>query len=123
MACRKNLPLLRYPYDPPLFSAVHRQHLPVPNLIPSSLHSKKISLSTGRHCRSFCVKSEATTEKKPIAEDRMLVFVPPHPLIKHWVAVLRNEQTPCTIFIKNDPFAKILHGYHSVLVPSNLVQA
>ncbi|KAI3473188.1 hypothetical protein Pfo_030480 [Paulownia fortunei] len=30
--------------------------------------------------------------------DRMLVFVPPHPLIKHWVSVLRNEQTPCPIF-------------------------
>ncbi|KAF8703869.1 hypothetical protein HU200_031965 [Digitaria exilis] len=26
------------------------------------------------------------------------VFVPPHPLIKHWVSVLRNEQTPCAIF-------------------------
>lgn len=28
----------------------------------------------------------------------MLVYVPPHPLIKHWVSVLRNEQTPCPIF-------------------------
>lgn len=28
------------------------------------------------------------------------VFVPPHPLIKHWVSVLRNEQTPCPIFRK-----------------------
>jgi hypothetical protein len=26
------------------------------------------------------------------------VFVPTHPLIKHWVSVLRNEQTTCTIF-------------------------
>lgn len=26
------------------------------------------------------------------------MFVPPHPLIKHWVSVLRNEQTPCPIF-------------------------
>ncbi|KAI3742213.1 hypothetical protein L1987_59893 [Smallanthus sonchifolius] len=26
------------------------------------------------------------------------VFVPPHPLIKHWVSVLRNEQTPPPIF-------------------------
>lgn len=38
------------------------------------------------------------TEEKPVSEDRMLVFVPPHPLIKHWVSVLRNEQTPCPIF-------------------------
>jgi len=28
----------------------------------------------------------------------MLVFVPPHPLIKHWISVLRNEQSPCPIF-------------------------
>ncbi|KAG6437122.1 hypothetical protein SASPL_102032 [Salvia splendens] len=28
----------------------------------------------------------------------MLVFVPPHPLIKHWISVLRNEQTPCPVF-------------------------
>nr|GMC93741.1 uracil phosphoribosyltransferase [Ipomoea batatas] len=33
-----------------------------------------------------------------MSEDRMLVFVPPHPLIKHWVSVLRNEQTPCPVF-------------------------
>ncbi|XP_028091499.1 uracil phosphoribosyltransferase-like [Camellia sinensis] len=36
--------------------------------------------------------------EKSISENRMLVFVPPHPLVKHWVAVLRNEQTPCPIF-------------------------
>lgn len=40
----------------------------------------------------------AATEEKSIAGDRMLVFVPPHPLIKHWVSVLRNEQTPSPIF-------------------------
>ncbi|XP_039016174.1 uracil phosphoribosyltransferase-like isoform X2 [Hibiscus syriacus] len=38
------------------------------------------------------------TEEKSISEDRMLVFVPPHPLIKHWISVLRNEQTPCPVF-------------------------
>lgn len=37
-------------------------------------------------------------ENKVISGDRMLVFVPPHPLIKHWVSVLRNEQTPCPVF-------------------------
>jgi uracil phosphoribosyltransferase len=26
------------------------------------------------------------------------VYVPPHPLIKHWVAVLRNKDTPDVIF-------------------------
>lgn len=39
-----------------------------------------------------------TTQDKSVSENRMLVFVPPHPLIKHWVSVLRNEHTPCAIF-------------------------
>uniref|UniRef100_I1J6X5 uracil phosphoribosyltransferase n=1 Tax=Glycine max TaxID=3847 RepID=I1J6X5_SOYBN len=39
-----------------------------------------------------------TMEEKPLSENQMLVYVPPHPLIKHWVSVLRNEQTPCPIF-------------------------
>lgn len=72
------------------------------------------------------VKSQMATEEKPVSGDRMLVssflfisvlklvcvyvyrfccyisqvFVPPHPLIKHWVSVLRNEQTPSPIFSK-----------------------
>ncbi|CAL0323444.1 unnamed protein product [Lupinus luteus] len=37
-------------------------------------------------------------EEKPISDKRMLVYVPPHPLIKHWVSVLRNEETPSPIF-------------------------
>ncbi|CAN1275495.1 Uracil phosphoribosyltransferase, partial [Linum perenne] len=44
------------------------------------------------------VKSQMATEEKPVSGNRMLVFVPPHPLIKHWVSVLRNEQTPCPVF-------------------------
>ncbi|KAL6133204.1 hypothetical protein ACLB2K_065441 [Fragaria x ananassa] len=34
----------------------------------------------------------------PSSSNPQKVFVPPHPLIKHWVSVLRNEQTPCPIF-------------------------
>jgi len=30
--------------------------------------------------------------------ERMLVFVPPHSLIKHWVSILRNVETPSAIF-------------------------
>ncbi|KAG1337822.1 uracil phosphoribosyltransferase [Cocos nucifera] len=33
-----------------------------------------------------------------VSDERMLVMVPAHPLIKHWISVLRNEQTPCAIF-------------------------
>ncbi|XVF76692.1 hypothetical protein PTKIN_Ptkin13bG0287100 [Pterospermum kingtungense] len=44
------------------------------------------------------VNSHMATEDISVSDDRMLVFVPPHPLIKHWISVLRNEQTPCPIF-------------------------
>lgn len=37
-------------------------------------------------------------EQMPVTEGRMLVFVPPHPLIKHWVSILRNEHTPSPVF-------------------------
>ncbi|XP_058000086.1 uracil phosphoribosyltransferase isoform X2 [Hevea brasiliensis] len=57
-----------------------------------------MSCSNPSRCSFLTVKSHMATEEKPISEDRMLVFVPPHPLIKHWVSVLRNEQTPCPIF-------------------------
>nr|CAB3461284.1 unnamed protein product [Digitaria exilis] len=42
--------------------------------------------------------SDAAGTRSPTSGGQMLVFVPPHPLIKHWVSVLRNEQTPCAIF-------------------------
>lgn len=44
------------------------------------------------------MSAQTTSEQRPVTENRMLVFVPPHPLIKHWVSVLRNEQTPCPVF-------------------------
>ncbi|KAG5378792.1 hypothetical protein IGI04_026634 [Brassica rapa subsp. trilocularis] len=33
------------------------------------------------------------------------VFVPPHPLIKHWIFVMRNDQTPSPIFIFRNMFS------------------
>ena len=37
-------------------------------------------------------------KKKTPSTNQMLVFVPPHPLINHWLAVARNVQTPPPIF-------------------------
>ncbi|KAI8027255.1 Uracil phosphoribosyltransferase [Camellia lanceoleosa] len=54
--------------------------------------------SNSCHPSCMAVKSQTTMSKKSISENRMLVFVPPHPLVKHWVVVLRNEQTPSPIF-------------------------
>ncbi|KAL5550267.1 hypothetical protein UlMin_000443 [Ulmus minor] len=70
-----------------------------PNRLNSSTRNPlKIEYSRIRSRKFVTVKSQMATGEKPIAEERMLVFVPPHPLIKHWVSVLRNEQTPCPIF-------------------------
>lgn len=44
------------------------------------------------------MSAQMTAEKTVVSENRMPVIVPPHPLIKHWVSVLRNEQTPCLAF-------------------------
>ncbi|KVI12158.1 uracil phosphoribosyltransferase [Cynara cardunculus var. scolymus] len=76
---------------------------PAPPFLPNPLHFFSLSLSNNFSCStrrtSFMpLKAQATAEKKPLLDSRMLVFVPPHPLIKHWVSVLRNEQTPCPIF-------------------------
>ncbi|KAH7843374.1 hypothetical protein Vadar_015848 [Vaccinium darrowii] len=103
MACRINTPL-RCPSDAPLFSPLHYRHRQLfrkHSLLPSSLHPSlsKISFSNNRRRQSsVVVKSQTTMPEKSVSENRMLVFVPPHPLIKHWVSVLRNEQTPCPIF-------------------------
>ncbi|URE13639.1 uracil phosphoribosyltransferase [Musa troglodytarum] len=37
-------------------------------------------------------------EEQPVANGTTMVCVPSHPLIKHWISVLRNEQTPCATF-------------------------
>ncbi|KAK9154371.1 hypothetical protein Sjap_001851 [Stephania japonica] len=55
--------------------------------------------SRGGCCWSVVKAHTATDDKDvPTSADRMLVFVPPHPLVRHWVSVLRNDQTPCPIF-------------------------
>ena len=44
-------------------------------------------------------ESNAEPERAPgPSTNQMLVFVPPHPLINHWLAIARNVQTPPPIF-------------------------
>lgn len=43
------------------------------------------------------VPRSAPTERK-IGEELTLVYVPSHPLIKHWLSVLRNESSPTPVF-------------------------
>lgn len=102
-SCRINLPHRCSPGAPrlgPTSSLLNPN--PLPQLLhpfPSSLlNSNKLSSSRIRHRSGIAMNAHMATEAKPVSEDRMLVYVPPHPLIKHWVSVLRNEQTPCPIF-------------------------
>ncbi|XP_019447147.1 PREDICTED: uracil phosphoribosyltransferase-like isoform X2 [Lupinus angustifolius] len=69
------------------------------SLTPLLNTKKKVSFSSAPRRTIAAVTSRVTMEAdKPVSDNRMLVFVPPHPLIKHWVSVLRNEQTPSPIF-------------------------
>ncbi|KAJ4704587.1 Uracil phosphoribosyltransferase [Melia azedarach] len=108
MACSINI-TLRCSTDTPRFADTCQLQLNSRNprsplllkLLPShalNLRPRKISYPRAPWRSSVAVRSHMATEEKPISGDRMLVFVPPHPLIKHWVSVLRNEQTPCPIF-------------------------
>ncbi|KAL1195880.1 Uracil phosphoribosyltransferase [Cardamine amara subsp. amara] len=67
------------------------------NLCASSSSSSSSSSSFPRRNIRGRTKM-AASEGSINGSNRMLVFVPPHPLIKHWISVLRNEQTPCPIF-------------------------
>ncbi|KAL6520952.1 hypothetical protein OROGR_017521 [Orobanche gracilis] len=93
-------PFLGYPSDSPHFSSVLYlpEHLLVSNLNSSDIFNSKVLRFDLREPRAVSLKCRAATEEKFMSGDRMLVFVPPHPLIKHWVSVLRSEQTPCPIF-------------------------
>ncbi|KAH6802869.1 uracil phosphoribosyltransferase [Perilla frutescens var. frutescens] len=95
-----NSPLLRHPSDYPIFSSpLHiPQHLSAPNPASSPIINPKVLRLDCRKRRVVTMNCQSTAESKVVSGDRMLVFVPPHPLIKHWISVLRNEQTPCPVF-------------------------
>ncbi|KAG8042953.1 hypothetical protein GUJ93_ZPchr0465g6497 [Zizania palustris] len=67
---------------------------PAPASAPLLVHRTRPSLAAARAASP----DAATGARSPSSGGQMLVFVPPHPLIKHWVSVLRNVQTPCAIF-------------------------
>ncbi|XP_042490541.1 uracil phosphoribosyltransferase-like isoform X3 [Macadamia integrifolia] len=93
-------PIIQSPPDSHLFPVIHsRQKLGILFHSPSKC-PQKISCSSSSRMRGrlFVVKSQQAKVNRTIADDRMLVLVPPHPLIKHWVSVLRDERTPSPIF-------------------------
>uniref|UniRef100_A0A161WXE4 uracil phosphoribosyltransferase n=1 Tax=Daucus carota subsp. sativus TaxID=79200 RepID=A0A161WXE4_DAUCS len=105
MASRITSPVVAYPSGHPLLAAVHHRPTLTFPLGPTSYLSlssnyhfpKKVCNNGRRTIRDFSMNAQ-TMEQLPVTDGRMLVFVPPHPLIKHWVSILRNEQTPSPVF-------------------------
>eukprot|EP00879_Flechtneria_rotunda_P024878 GHRR01026399.1.p1 GENE.GHRR01026399.1~~GHRR01026399.1.p1 ORF type:complete len:186 (+),score=36.23 GHRR01026399.1:750-1307(+) len=60
----------------------------------SSSGLNRVTIRTSR--RRQLVFRAAQGPKPP--KQQMLVYVPPHPLVKHWLAVARNAATPSPIF-------------------------
>ncbi|XP_010931203.1 uracil phosphoribosyltransferase [Elaeis guineensis] len=104
MAATTRTPLPRPADTPPELSPLHsRRYARSPALLLSLSSSTKpfpkLEISIGRRRAScFVTRSGTAMGEHTVAGERMLVMVPPHPLIKHWISVLRNEQTPCAIF-------------------------
>ncbi|KAK1298147.1 Uracil phosphoribosyltransferase [Acorus calamus] len=96
MALSLHSPLQIPPPDTP---RVTRNRLAFP-FSPNTISRLSGPISIGRRRRSALGSSiKGTMEDRRVSnDDRMLVIVPPHPLIKHWISVLRNEETPCPIF-------------------------
>lgn len=44
------------------------------------------------------VPDRSTSSKRPSPPKQMLVYVPPHPLVQHWVGIMRSAETPTPIF-------------------------
>ncbi|XP_063945772.1 uracil phosphoribosyltransferase isoform X2 [Daucus carota subsp. sativus] len=104
MASRITSPVVAYPSGHPLLAAVHHRPTLTFPLGPTSYlslssnyHFPKVCNNGRRTIRDFSMNAQ-TMEQLPVTDGRMLVFVPPHPLIKHWVSILRNEQTPSPVF-------------------------
>ncbi|XP_013742568.1 RNA polymerase sigma factor sigC-like [Brassica napus] len=61
--------------------------------IPKQMVGSSSSSSSASRPRILVRSSMASTNS-------MLVFVPPHPLIKHWLSLLRCDQTPLPFFVR-----------------------
>ncbi|KAG7560774.1 RNA polymerase sigma-70 region 3 [Arabidopsis thaliana x Arabidopsis arenosa] len=69
---------------------------PIHKQIVGSSSSSSSSSSTSRP--RILVRSSITSSMS--STNSMLVFVPPHPLIKHWLSLLRCDQTSFPIFVR-----------------------
>ncbi|WOH11069.1 hypothetical protein DCAR_0830548 [Daucus carota subsp. sativus] len=79
-----------------LFFNNHHQNPTTPT---SQNPTLSLSLSPQKSRRwVLSMSAQMNAEQRGVSESRMPVIVPAHPLIKHWVSVLRNEQTPCPAF-------------------------
>lgn len=48
--------------------------------------------------RALIRRETRASGSSPGGKKQMLVYVPPHPLVKHWISVLRSSETPPPVF-------------------------
>uniref|UniRef100_A0A452Z8V8 uracil phosphoribosyltransferase n=2 Tax=Aegilops tauschii subsp. strangulata TaxID=200361 RepID=A0A452Z8V8_AEGTS len=103
-AAAAGAPLHRRPCAPRRLVQASSCSLASRALVEPARHAAPAPLLVRRPRPSLAVARAASPDaatgssRSPASGGQMLVFVPPHPLIKHWVSVLRNEQTPCAVF-------------------------
>lgn len=61
--------------------------------------STRINLRRQQRLVCSAEATDAPSAKPP--RQQMLVYVPPHPLVKHWLAVVRNSMSPTPVFRKS----------------------
>ncbi|KAI8472418.1 MAG: uracil phosphoribosyltransferase [Monoraphidium minutum] len=68
--------------------------MPGSRVMGQTRRSRSQAFSSVRRRPSVVVRA---AEPKP-PKQQMLVYVPPHPLVKHWLAIARNATTPPALF-------------------------
>ncbi|XP_024517710.1 uracil phosphoribosyltransferase isoform X1 [Selaginella moellendorffii] len=79
-------------------AALPQSQLPQQRMSACCLRSQACFPSKWKsQARDRALRATSVAGKSPSTE-QMLIYVPAHPLVKHWVAVLRNESTPPPVF-------------------------
>ena len=60
--------------------------------------SPSIHRGNSSRVRSRVSRINASGGESSGKKQQMLVYVPPHPLVKHWMAVMRSKETPPVVF-------------------------
>lgn len=84
------------------FNCIQSQVLPLSTRAPAwpSRQAHRMQHKRARTCQSTASDAAPSPPARAPSppKQQMLIYVPPHPLIQHWLAIARNESTPPPIF-------------------------